>query len=74
MLMGENSRAVSQRAAAKLAEVNRSLPQGVKAKAVYDRTALVERDDPDGGDQPRSKARYSWSPCCSSSSATGAQR
>ena len=43
MLMGENSRAVSQRAAAKLAEVNRSLPQGVTAKTVYDRTALVER-------------------------------
>jgi cobalt-zinc-cadmium resistance protein CzcA len=43
MLMGENSRTVSQRAAAKLAEVNRSLPSGVVAKAVYDRTALVER-------------------------------
>jgi cobalt-zinc-cadmium resistance protein CzcA len=43
MLMGENSRAVSQRAAAKLAEVNRSLPPGVVARVVYDRTALVER-------------------------------
>ena len=43
MLMGENSRAVSQRVAAKLDEVNRSLPEGVVAKTVYDRTALVER-------------------------------
>ena len=43
MLMGENSRAVSKRVAARLAEVNRSLPPGVVAKAVYDRTALVER-------------------------------
>ncbi|MGQ0656813.1 MAG: efflux RND transporter permease subunit, partial [Chromatiales bacterium] len=43
MLIGENSRAVSQRVAAKLTEVNRSLPEGVVAKTVYDRTALVER-------------------------------
>ena len=43
MLMGENSRGVSQRAAAKLAEVNRSLPQGVTATTIYDRSALVER-------------------------------
>ncbi|MCI0354783.1 MAG: efflux RND transporter permease subunit, partial [Acidobacteria bacterium] len=43
MLMGENSRTVSQRVAAKLEEVNRTLPSGVVAKAVYDRTALVER-------------------------------
>ena len=43
MLMGENSRAVSQRVANKLVEVNRSLPDGVIAKAVYDRTDLVDR-------------------------------
>ncbi len=43
MLMGENSRAVSQRVAAKLEQVNRSLPDGVVAKTVYDRTALVNR-------------------------------
>ena len=43
MLMGENSRTVSQRVAAKLDEVNRSLPEGIVAKTVYDRTALVER-------------------------------
>jgi len=43
MLLGENSRTVSQRVAAKLKEVTRSLPPGVEAKTVYDRTALVER-------------------------------
>ena len=43
MLLGENSRTVSQRVAAKLVEVNRSLPAGVEAKTVYDRTTLVER-------------------------------
>ncbi|MCZ6675414.1 MAG: CusA/CzcA family heavy metal efflux RND transporter [Verrucomicrobia bacterium] len=43
MLIGENSREVSQRVAAKLVEVNRSLPEGVVAKTVYDRTALVDR-------------------------------
>ncbi|MBE0615199.1 MAG: CusA/CzcA family heavy metal efflux RND transporter [Burkholderiales bacterium] len=43
MLMGENSRAVSLRVGAKLAEVNRTLPQGVVAKAVYDRTTLVDK-------------------------------
>ncbi len=43
MLMGENSRTVSQRVATKLAEVSRSLPPEVTAKTVYDRTALVER-------------------------------
>lgn len=43
MLIGENSREVAQRAAARLAEVNRSLPEGVIARPVYDRTALVDR-------------------------------
>ncbi len=43
MLVGENSRTVSKRVAAKLDEVNRSLPEGVVAKTVYDRTTLVER-------------------------------
>jgi cobalt-zinc-cadmium resistance protein CzcA len=43
MLIGENSRQVSQRVAQKLVEVNRSLPEGVVAKTVYDRTALVDR-------------------------------
>ena len=43
MLIGENSREVSTRVAAKLATVNRSLPDGVIAKTVYDRTSLVDR-------------------------------
>jgi cobalt-zinc-cadmium resistance protein CzcA len=43
MLIGENSRAVSQRTATKLAEINRSLPAGVVARTVYDRTELVDR-------------------------------
>ncbi|MFT7637537.1 MAG: cobalt-zinc-cadmium resistance protein CzcA, partial [Candidatus Omnitrophota bacterium] len=43
MLMGENSREVSQRVANKLVEVNKSLPPGVIAKPVYDRTKLVDR-------------------------------
>lgn len=41
MLMGENSRTVSQRVARKMAEVNRSLPEGIVAKTDYDRTVLV---------------------------------
>ena len=43
MLIGENSREVSQRVAKKLVEVNKSLPAGVVAKPVYDRTELVDR-------------------------------
>jgi len=43
MLLGENSRVVSKAAAAKLAEINRSLPSGLRAEAVYDRTTLVDR-------------------------------
>src|SRR5215203_2884632 len=42
MLMGENSRIVAQRVADKMAEVNRTLPPGVVAKTVYDRTKLVD--------------------------------
>jgi len=43
MLLGENSREVSQRVAERLKEINRSLPSGVIAKTVYDRTTLVDR-------------------------------
>jgi cobalt-zinc-cadmium resistance protein CzcA len=43
MLIGENSRAVSHRTAAKLEEVRRNLPPGVTVKTVYDRTQLVDR-------------------------------
>ena len=43
MLMGENSRSVSRAIAAALIEVNRSLPEGVIATAVYNRTTLVDK-------------------------------
>ncbi|WP_448653078.1 CusA/CzcA family heavy metal efflux RND transporter [Pseudomonas fluorescens] len=43
MLIGENSRTVSQAVAKKLEEINRSLPEGVVAVTVYDRTNLVEK-------------------------------
>lgn len=42
MLMGENSRVVSRRVADRMAEVNRTLPTGVVAKTVYDRSKLVD--------------------------------
>src|SRR6266566_2935983 len=42
LLIGENSRTVAQRVAAKLKEIARSLPDGVIAHTVYDRTRLVE--------------------------------
>lgn len=43
MLAGENSRAVAQRVADKLEEINRNLPAGVRAEPVYDRTVLVDK-------------------------------
>jgi cobalt-zinc-cadmium resistance protein CzcA len=43
MLIGENSRVVSRAAAARIAEVNRTLPHGLELEAVYDRTSLVEK-------------------------------
>jgi cobalt-zinc-cadmium resistance protein CzcA len=43
MLMGENSRSVARALAIKLEEINRSLPEGVRAVAVYDRTQLVDK-------------------------------
>ena len=43
MLVGENSRTVSQAVAARLTEASKALPAGVVAKPLYDRTALVER-------------------------------
>ncbi|WP_041794072.1 efflux RND transporter permease subunit [Micavibrio aeruginosavorus] len=42
MLKGENSRIVSKAVDAKLAEINRTLPEGVKAKTVLNRTKLVD--------------------------------
>jgi cobalt-zinc-cadmium resistance protein CzcA len=43
MLLGENSRAVSQAVGEKLREVNQGLPSGVQATPVYDRTHLVDK-------------------------------
>ena len=43
MLMGENSRVVSQAVDARLQEINRSLPNGVIAQTVYDRTILIDK-------------------------------
>ncbi len=43
MLIGANSRDVAQATAARLADANRSLPAGVRAVPVYDRTSLVDR-------------------------------
>ena len=41
MLIGENSRTVSVRVHDKMAEINKSLPEGIIAKTVYNRTDLV---------------------------------
>ena len=43
MLLGENSRIVARAAAAKLEEINASLPEGLRLEAVYDRTTLVDK-------------------------------
>ena len=43
MLMGENSHDVTNRLKVRLAEVKKSLPEGVTIETVYDRTALVDR-------------------------------
>jgi cobalt-zinc-cadmium resistance protein CzcA len=43
MLIGQNSHAVAQAVDRKMAEINRTLPAGVKAITVYDRTQLVDR-------------------------------
>lgn len=43
MLMGENARTVAKELARRLEDVNRSLPEGVVAEAVYDRTTLVDK-------------------------------
>lgn len=43
MLLGGNSRTVSEAVSAKLVEINKTLPQGVTAEPVYDRTILVNK-------------------------------
>ncbi len=42
LLIGENSRAVAQRVAARLRDIAKSLPDGIFTRTVYDRTTLVE--------------------------------
>jgi cobalt-zinc-cadmium resistance protein CzcA len=43
MLIGENSRTVARAVAEKLDEIQSSLPPGITATAVYDRTRLVDK-------------------------------
>ena len=42
LLIGENSRSAAQRVAKRLDEIAKSLPEGVVARTLYDRTKLVE--------------------------------
>ncbi|TXL80325.1 CusA/CzcA family heavy metal efflux RND transporter [Vineibacter terrae] len=42
LLIGENSRTVAQRAASRLQEIARTLPEGIVVRPLYDRTTLVE--------------------------------
>src|SRR3546814_20229808 len=43
MLTGENPRIVAQAAADRLEQITASLPEGISAHPLYDRTELVER-------------------------------
>lgn len=43
MLIGENSRTVSKSVFEKLQQINQTLPKGISAEPVYDRTTLVEK-------------------------------
>ena len=43
MLIGENSRVVANAVAEKLVEIGPSLPPGITATAVYNRTELVDK-------------------------------
>jgi len=43
MLIGENSRTVANNVAIKLEEIKASLPDGITANAVYNRTSLVDK-------------------------------
>ena len=42
MLVGENSRTVAKAAAEKLVSIAPTLPAGIRAEAIYDRTSLVD--------------------------------
>lgn len=43
MLIGENSRTVAQAVAERLKQIQKTLPEGVRVQAIYDRTTLVDR-------------------------------
>ncbi len=43
MLLGENSRAVSERVHKRLQKIKKSLPEGIMIRTVYDRTNLVNK-------------------------------
>ena len=43
MLKGENGKAVAERAKARIAEVSRALPNGVKITPFYDQTEVIDR-------------------------------
>ena len=43
MLVGQNSRTVSQQVASRLDDINLRLPAGVLAEANYNRTTLVDK-------------------------------
>ncbi len=43
MLLGENSRTVSQRVASKLEEISKNLPPWVELKVLYDRSNMVDK-------------------------------
>lgn len=43
MLIGENSRVVSERVAKKIKEINKTIDEGVVAEVVYNRTTLVDK-------------------------------
>jgi len=43
MLTGENSRKVSAAVEARLTQINQTLPMGIVAKTVYDRTTLIDK-------------------------------
>ncbi|ABE39379.1 Heavy metal efflux pump CzcA [Rhodopseudomonas palustris BisB5] len=42
LLIGENGRTVAQRVAAKLEQIQKSLPEGISLRAIYDRTHLID--------------------------------
>ena len=43
MLLGENSRDVSQRVAERVKEIEKTLPKGVQLEVLYDRSDLVNK-------------------------------